>query len=129
MVIWIIVAKCFGASNIPTYLEQCWLWCEKWFPYGKKFHPLRVAAICWALWKCRNKVVFENKVVKSPLEIICHACVFMVDWSGLFAELDKDQLIEGANTMLRVAKELLAAQHNKTGESATIGGQQSVGAA
>jgi hypothetical protein len=77
-VIWIIVAKCFGAPNIPTNLEQCWLWCEKWFPYGKKFHHLGVAAICWAQWKCRNKVVFENKVVKSPLEIICHTCAFMV---------------------------------------------------
>lgn len=34
----------------------------------------------------------------------------MIYWLGLFAELDKDQLIEGVNTMLRVAKELIAAQ-------------------
>jgi hypothetical protein len=34
----------------------------------------------------------------------------MVYWSGLYAELDKDQLVEGTNTMLRVAKEILAAQ-------------------
>jgi hypothetical protein len=34
----------------------------------------------------------------------------MIYWSGLFAELDKDQLIEGVNTMLRVAKELLPVQ-------------------
>jgi hypothetical protein len=55
-------------------------------------------------------VVFEKKVVKNPLEIICHACALMIYWSGLFAELDRDQLIEGANTMLRVAEEVLAAQ-------------------
>jgi hypothetical protein len=55
-------------------------------------------------------VVFEKKVVKNPLEIICHACALMVYWSGLFAELDRDQLIKGANTMLRVAEEVLAAQ-------------------
>jgi hypothetical protein len=72
--------------------------------------PLGVAAICWALWKCRNKVVFEKKVTKNPLEIICHACTLMIYWLGLFVELDRDQLIEGANTMLRVAKEVLAAQ-------------------
>ena len=29
--------------------------------------------------------------------------------SGLYAELDQEQLVEGANTMLRVAKEVLAA--------------------
>ena len=91
-------------------LEQCWLWCEKWFPFGKKFHPWGVAAICWAIWKCRNKVAFEGKALKNPLEIICHACALMIYWSGLFAELDRDQLVEGANTMLRVAKEILAAQ-------------------
>jgi len=34
----------------------------------------------------------------------------MIYWSGLYAELDQDQLVEGANTMLRVAKEILAAQ-------------------
>jgi len=109
-IIWVVVAKCFGAPNVPTNLEQCWLWCEKWFPFGKKFHPWGVATVCWALWKCRNKVVFEKKVVKNPLEIICHACALMIYWSGLFAELERDQLIEGANTTLRVAKEVFAAQ-------------------
>jgi hypothetical protein len=34
----------------------------------------------------------------------------MTYWAGLFAELDQEQLVEGANTMLRVAKEVLAAQ-------------------
>ena len=36
--------------------------------------------------------------------------MLMIYWSGLYAELDRDQLVEGANTMLRVAKEILAAQ-------------------
>jgi len=32
------------------------------------------------------------------------------DWAGLYAEMDREQLIEGANLMLKVAKEVLAAQ-------------------
>ena len=28
-IIWVVVAKCFDASNVPINLEQCWLWCEK----------------------------------------------------------------------------------------------------
>jgi len=105
-----VVAKCFGAANVPANLDQCWLWCERWLSFGKKFHPWGVAAICWAIWKCRNKAVFDGKMIKNPLEIICHACALMIYWSGLYAELDRDQLVEGANTMLRVAKEILAAQ-------------------
>jgi hypothetical protein len=34
----------------------------------------------------------------------------MIFWAGLYAEMDRDQLIEGANLMLKVAKEILAAQ-------------------
>jgi hypothetical protein len=32
----------------------------------------------------------------------------MVFWAGLYAEMDREQLIEGANLMLKVAKEVLA---------------------
>jgi hypothetical protein len=79
-------------------------------PFWKEISSLGVAAICWAIWKRRNKVVFEGKLLQNPLEIICHACALMVYWSGLFAEMDRDQPVEGANTMLRVAKEVLTAQ-------------------
>ena len=57
-----------------------------------------------------NKAVFDGKVIKNPLEIIYHACALMIYFSGLYAELDRYQLVEGTNTMLRVAKEILAAQ-------------------
>ena len=33
----------------------------------------------------------------------------MIYWTGLYAELDRDQLVD-QTTMLRVAKEILAAQ-------------------
>jgi hypothetical protein len=39
-VIWVVVAKYFGASNIPMNLQQCWLWCEKWLPFGKEIPPM-----------------------------------------------------------------------------------------
>jgi len=34
------------ASNVPMNPDQCRQWCEKWFPFGKKFHLCGVAAIC-----------------------------------------------------------------------------------
>jgi hypothetical protein len=59
--IWLVVAKCFGASNIPTNFQQCWIWCDKWLPFGEKYHPWGIAAICWAIWKCRNRAVLTKK--------------------------------------------------------------------
>jgi len=34
----------------------------------------------------------------------------MIYWAGLYAEMGREQLIGGANLMLKVAKEVLAAQ-------------------
>jgi hypothetical protein len=34
----------------------------------------------------------------------------MIFWAGLYDEIDRDQLVEGANLMLKVAKEILARQ-------------------
>jgi hypothetical protein len=48
-VVWTIVAKCFGADNVPRSISQCWLWCDRWLPFGKQFHTVGVAAICWAI--------------------------------------------------------------------------------
>jgi len=115
-VIWLIIAKCFRASNMPTNLQQCWRWCETWRPFGKKYHPWGVAVVCWAIWKCRNKACFEGKLINNPLEIICHANALMIYWAGLYAEMDREQLIEGANLMLKVAKEVLAAQTARQSE-------------
>ena len=108
--VWAVVAKSIDAVNVPRSFEQCWRWCETWRPFGKKYHPWGVAVVCWAIWKCRNKACFEGKLINNPLEIICHANALMIYWAGLYAEMDREQLIEGANLMLKVAKEVLAAQ-------------------
>jgi len=34
----------------------------------------------------------------------------MIYWAGLYSEMDQEQLVEGANLMLKVAKEILAVQ-------------------
>jgi hypothetical protein len=49
-------------------------------------------------------------MLKNPLEILCHANALMVFWAGLYKEMDQEKLIEGANLMLKVAKEVLATQ-------------------
>jgi hypothetical protein len=34
----------------------------------------------------------------------------MTYWAGLYAEMEQEQLVEGANLMLKVVKEILAVQ-------------------
>jgi hypothetical protein len=72
-VIWGVIAIILGATNIPTSISQCWEWCKLWLPLGKKFHVWGVSAVCWAIWKARNRACFDG----NPIEIICHAAALM----------------------------------------------------
>jgi len=114
-VIWSTIAICFGATNVPKTLEQCWVWCESWIPTGKKFHTTGIAAICWVIWKARNKICFENKVILNPISIICHACALMSYWAGLYEGMDKEAREDGVTTMLRIATDLLNKRSRKEG--------------
>lgn len=105
--VWIIIAKCFDANDIPSSLNQGWNWCEKWLPQGKKFHLWGMSAICWAIWKARNRASFEGYAIKNPIEILCHAGALMKFWTGLCSEAEKEVLIDGVNAMLKIATELL----------------------
>lgn len=56
-----------------------------------------VAAICWAIWKLRNKACFEEKkLIRSPAEIVCYACAFLRYWAGLHMEVDRSNILAGA---------------------------------
>jgi len=119
--VWAIVAKCFGADTVPGNLDQSWRWCDRWLPLGRKYHVLGVSAIC----KSRNKACFDKIIIKSPLDIICHMCALMKYWAGLFAEPNKEQLIEGINTMLRLANRILKRQREEQDDAGRIlGGDQ-----
>lgn len=39
--------------------------------------------------------------------IVCYACVLMGYWAGLYLEGDKEAILEGINTMLRIALKLV----------------------
>ena len=66
--------------------------------------------MCWAIWKARNRACFDGKIIRNPIEIICLAGALMRFWTSLFPEMDREMLIDGANTMLKVATKIFIAQ-------------------
>jgi len=116
--VWDIIATSLGASNIPISFNQSWLWCDMWIPNGKQFHAVGIGVVCWAIWKMRNNICFEGKTLKSPLEIISHACALMKYWAGLQSDVDKEALIDGVETMFKIAVQIVAKKRrgdNQTG--------------
>ena len=74
---------------------------------------LGLAAICWAIWRTRNAVIFEKKFIKHPCEIICSACAFMRFWAGLYPESMKEIIMAGADSMLKTALRILGSQRER----------------
>ena len=46
----------------------------------------------WAIWKTRNDLVFEDKVIASPTAIIHKTVVFLTHWKQLLDEKKLDQV-------------------------------------
>jgi hypothetical protein len=65
-VVWGVIAVCFAQNSRPSYV-QYWRWINGALPGGEKFHMFGLAAICWAIWKCRNR---EFVLIRNPLRIL-----------------------------------------------------------
>jgi hypothetical protein len=104
-VLWGTLGTMFGASTCPNSLWQCWTWLLAYFPRGKKFHMLLLAAGCWAIWNVRNQITFEKKVVKSPMVTIFSMCAFLRYWAGLYGD-DAEKVRGGADQLMQKAGDM-----------------------
>lgn len=109
-VVWASVAHAIGACDVPNSITNAG------DGLRNGYLKARSAAFCWATWKARNKACSEGKLLRNPVEIVCHACALIHFWAGLFAGEDKDVMIDGVNAMLKIAVKLLAKQSHKTGD-------------
>ena len=100
---WSMVSLAFGAHSRPSNFSQYFCWVAKLLPRRTNLHVVLVAALCWALWKLRNRACFDLKLIKNPVEIICYACSFLKYWAGLQLGADKDDILAGANKLQSVA--------------------------
>ena len=101
--VWSLVAYVVGADSRPCSFDQFWVWAKRFLPLGGKFLYVGLAAICWALWRMRNTIHFDKKVVRSPTEIICLASLFIFYWAKLQMEEDKAKLEAGAEALKKAA--------------------------
>ncbi|OEL21359.1 hypothetical protein BAE44_0017622 [Dichanthelium oligosanthes] len=58
-----------------------------------------LAAICWDLWRPRNNICFEKKLVRSPTEIIFLASSFIIFCAELQGVEDRVALEAGGEAL------------------------------
>lgn len=63
----------------------------KILPFGKKFFIVGLARIICAIWKLRNCMCFEKKLIRSRTEIECYASSIFLNYCvGLQKSMDKE---------------------------------------
>jgi hypothetical protein len=85
-VVWGVLAVCFHQTIRPNSYGQYWAWVRSALPGGQEVYVLGLAAICWTTWKAKNRTCFDKKSIKSPMDVLFSACVFLQYWIGLYAE-------------------------------------------
>ncbi|PAN21233.1 hypothetical protein PAHAL_3G451600 [Panicum hallii] len=100
----------FGGDKYSEDIQQYRSWMSTWLPGGSPVYIFCLAAVCWAIWKRRNKACFENKKLKHPAEIIIHACALMSYWAGLYGAEMQSKIMEGVKVLLACAHKVLAQQ-------------------
>jgi len=107
-VIWGTVALCLGANNIPENIFQYKIWITHWLPLGHPVYTFCLGAVCWAIWKKRNEVCFENKSLKHPTDIILYACALMTYWAGLYGSDMQGKILDGVKILISCVHKVMA---------------------
>jgi hypothetical protein len=63
-----------------------------------------VAALCWAIWRCRNDVVFEKIKINSILQVIFRGAY----WLRFWAQLQRNNQAKDLLSMMRKKLEIVA---------------------
>jgi hypothetical protein len=123
-VVWGIIAMCLAQDDRPISYRQFWQWIPKALSGGEKFHMFGLLAICWAIWKSRNKACFEKKIIKNPCEILLSAYANMRYWTGLYPEEAQEMIKDSVEVMMKTALKLLTKKEADQPQLALLGGRQ-----
>ena len=98
-VVWRTVGCVFGTDLYPDNLWQYFSWCYTFLPDGARFYTVGLAAICWAMWICRNRATFECKKLSTPFDVVFSACAYMNYWVGLMVGVNREAMERGAKML------------------------------
>lgn len=82
--VWSLIKCAFDLRRCPTDLDDfLGRWLKSFKNPEKGMVLVGSAAIFWALWKCRNDIIFRSKKIYDPMIFVRLMCNWIVDWSIL----------------------------------------------
>jgi hypothetical protein len=69
------------------------------------------AAICWAIWRCRNDIVFDRKIMNDPSQVIYSATHWLRTWNILQKPGVRDTVLASCRRLEQVLQECFSQAH------------------
>ena len=95
--------NCHYASIYISKQRSVWLLGRG--PWPKRLMIFVFAGFAWTLWTCRNKMMIEKQFPKAPTDVIYTALSFMLKWSYLLKEGDRERITQMKEDVLKWLKE------------------------
>jgi hypothetical protein len=87
---WVVVNEALDCDKFPTSVEDfVHGWLDGSFRVKNKFILFCLGALCWALWKIRNKMIIKGELISSPMVVIHSAISLMQQWRPLLVLADR----------------------------------------
>jgi hypothetical protein len=77
-----------------------------------------LSVVCWSICTIRNKITFEQFILRSPVTIIFTVYSFLKHWAGLYGDEEKGANFAGADQLKRKASEVAGAGSSAENPSA-----------
>jgi hypothetical protein len=91
--IWGIIFYATNLTQPKSISHMFGTWLHNQHKYFKPLIWVGVAAICWAIWKCRNDIIFKKMKFNSLLQVIFRGAYWLHFWAQLqHKEQAKDTL-------------------------------------
>jgi hypothetical protein len=89
--VWVVIKEVLGWDKCPTLLEDFVCnWLDGALSNNNRTILFGLGVVCWALWKVRNKMTIEKKVIRSPKDVIYNIVLLMQQWEILLPDREQD---------------------------------------
>jgi hypothetical protein len=108
---WMTISITFGIRTSANCINLFGTWLRSFSNKQRNQVLIGVAAFCWALWLCRNEVVFQRSNFKTILQVIFRGAFWIRSRSILSKEEERNILKQGCRWLETMALEFF----NKSG--------------
>lgn len=109
--VWSVFLMATGINQPQNVDHMFGDWLQGFNSVLKPLLLLGAAVLCWALWICRNDLVFEKKILCSPLQVIHLASQKLSSWAILQREELRPLVVEGSRLLVRTATVFFSRVH------------------